>query len=239
MVKEIKRKNISKTIGIIGGMGPGASAYFYNLLIKKSELNFGARNNDDYPKILLSSVPVPDFISDTKNLEKAKTMLTSCIKELNDSGVSNIGMVCNTAHILYQDLVNYTKVNFVSMIEKTAESCSQKGYKKVGILSTPTTLKFKLYEKALSKFNIQSIDINHETLPIQEKIIREVIAGKINKKQGDVLEKITKKFIKEYKLDGVILGCTELPLVFPKERFTNIVDSLDVLAGELLRGYYL
>ncbi len=229
--------NKFKTIGLIGGMGPLASGYFYNLLIKKSEKDFGAKNNNDYPRIIMDSLPVPDFISDTKHLTLAKEMLMKSVKQLNKYGVDTIGMVCNTAHILYKELQEESKGEFLSMIELVANKAQKLHLKRVGILATPTTLKSGLYQGALLKRKIYSIEINHSKR--LEKIVRELVAGNINNNQSHYLYKITNQFVKQYRLDGVILGCTELPLVFPKKRFSNVLDCLDILADELLRRYYI
>ena len=139
----------TKTIGLIGGMGPHASSYFYNLLIKKSETDFGAKNNNDYPRIILDSLPVPDFISDSINFTEAKNMLINSVIKMNDHGVSVMAMTCNTAHILYKDLRKYCKEEFISMIDLTVEKARSLEYKRVGILATPMTLKSKLYQNAL------------------------------------------------------------------------------------------
>ena len=59
--------NKNKALFIIGGMGPEASGYLYNTLINLAIKKFGARNNDDFPEIILHSIPVPDFISKNKS----------------------------------------------------------------------------------------------------------------------------------------------------------------------------
>ena len=64
-----------KKIGILGGVGPQATAHIYKQLILSAQKNHRAINNDDYPDVLIASVPVPDFISSKKDLEKAKKML--------------------------------------------------------------------------------------------------------------------------------------------------------------------
>ena len=73
-----------KTLGILGGMGPEASEYLYRTLIALSIKHFGAKNNDDFPEIVLQSVPVPDFISNEKAKEKALNMLLERTKALNN-----------------------------------------------------------------------------------------------------------------------------------------------------------
>ena len=69
----------NQIIGIIGGMGPQASAEFYRVLIHRARKQYGAHENNDYPEILIDSVPVPDFLSDTKNMEEAGAIATITI----------------------------------------------------------------------------------------------------------------------------------------------------------------
>lgn len=225
-----------KTIGIIGGMGPYANAYFYKLLLDKSRDFYGAKNNEDYPEVLIDSVPIPDFISDTKNLKKAREILSERIKKMNDYGTGVLGMTCNTAHILYKDLIRLSKVEFVSMVEAVSQEIKDLGLEKVGLLATQTTISQGLYQQVLAKAGIACIVADLETQKLHERIIREVIAGK--SVGNELLVSRVKKFIKKEHLEGIILGCTELPLVFPKEKFVNVIDCLDVLANKLLKKYY-
>ena len=110
--------------------------------------------------------------------------------------------------------------------------------KKVGVFATETTIKSKLYDEAFVNSGIQIISPDMKIQKIQDNIIRDVIAGGNTHIYRDILKEETQRFIKENQLDGVILGCTELPLVFPKNIFNNIIDCLDVLADFLLTKYY-
>lgn len=183
-------------------------------------------------------IPVPDFISDTKNLDTARKMLVSRVKGLNNLGVSVMGMVCNTGHILYQELSHVSGNKLISMIDVVAREANERNYKKVLVLATPTTIRLNLYKNALDKYGISSFYLGKIEQTKQEKIIREVISGEITEKQSHYLAKVTRKFVEQNYLDGVILGCTELPLVFPKNIFSNVIDSMDVLASNLLTKYY-
>lgn len=219
-------------------MGPYASAYFYKLLLDKSRDLYGAKNNEDYPEILIDSVPIFDFISNTKNLEKAREILSERVKRMNDYGVSVIGMTCNTAHILYKDLAKVSEVEFVSLINAVSDEVKKLNLRKVGLLATQTTIFYGLYQQVLSRTGTTCANSDLETQKLHEKIIRRVITGKcVHNKQ---LVDQVKRFIKEENLEGIILGCTELPIIFPKEKFVNtkIIDCLDVLADKLLSKYY-
>ena len=231
-------KKSNKIIGLIGGMGPYASAYFYKLLLQKSGLLYGARNNDDYPEIVIDSVPVPDFISDTKRINEAKGMLIDRVKSLNGFGCDAIAMVCNTGHIFYEDLAKQSKCEFVSLVELVVNKVKERRLTKVGLLATSTTVDSGLYGKPLSHLGTEVVNPSKEMQQAHERIIRDVIAGKESSQYEHYFYEATREFIEKNDLRGIILGCTELPLVFPKNGFEKVIDCLDVLADELLARYY-
>src|SRR5436853_459051 len=92
------------SIGILGGMGPEASVYMYKTLIELSVKHFGAKNNDDFPEIILHSIPVPDFISNTRSKNTALKMLMDSVMDFNKLNISCLSIACNTAHLLLSDL---------------------------------------------------------------------------------------------------------------------------------------
>lgn len=231
-------KQNKKIIGLIGGMGPYASAYFYKLLLDKSNHQFGAAHNDEFPEVLLDSVPVPDFISDTSKMEEAKEILVSRVKKMNDFGCTNLAMVCNTGHLLYPQLSAISDNHFTSLITVVSEKVRKLQISRVGLFATRVTIEHELYQKELSDNGVQVFIPDSEMINFHEKIIRNVIAeGESEDTQQELVER-TKKFIADNKLEGIILGCTELPLIFPKRKFAKVVDCLDVLAEALLSEYY-
>jgi aspartate racemase len=230
-------KKNTKVIGLIGGMGPFASARFLELLLEKSSNNFGAKNGDDFPEIVLDSIPVPDFISDTKSRPIAMNMLISRVKKLNKFGCTSIAMVCNTGHILFPELSNVSEGKMISLIDAVRDRVVASKIKRVGLLATKTTIKSNLYQNAFAGTGINIINPDIKTVEICEKVIRSVIANKVSIQLVEKLVQRTRIFIEEEKVDGIILGCTELPLVFPKNKLPNIIDCLDVLSDKLLEDY--
>src|SRR3990167_249250 len=69
-----------KIIGLIGGVRPQSTNYIYKKIISLSQKKYGAKNNDDYPEMVIHSIPIPDFISDKEKVKLALTMLISCKK---------------------------------------------------------------------------------------------------------------------------------------------------------------
>jgi aspartate racemase len=229
--------NTPKPIGIIGGMGPQASYELYRLLIEGARRDYGAKNNDDYPEILIDSVPVPDFLSNTNRMEEATRLLENRVKRMSAYGVCALTMACNTACILSDRLQHYSSVPIISVIEEVgkiiARSCNR-----VFILASPTSLRLNLYQNVLHKLNIEVFTLKESEYPEIEYIIRGVIEGKQKKPLTQKLVKITEHHLLNENVDGIVLGCTELPLVFPENYRLPVYSSLDILAKTLLKQYY-
>jgi aspartate racemase len=227
----------NKMIGIIGGMGPQASAELYRLLIEGAKQSYGARNNDDFPEILIDSVPVPDFLSDTDQVEKAAVMLEDRARRLATYGASCISVACNTACLLSGRLQRQTPVPFVSVVDEVAKKASLR-HKHVLILASPTSLRLRIYQKALSRYGVMCVVPPKKYHREIEHIIRGVIEGGDRILLMKKLVRLTENILTNEYVDGVILGCTELPLVFPEGYRLPVYSSLSILAESLLKRYY-
>lgn len=180
---------------------------------------------------------MPDFIADDKARVKALKMLKQKVRLVSRRDVLCFSIACNTAHILLPELQALSKAPFVSMIEETAKRVYEDGRKKVGLLGTPSTIKYGLYQKALKKYGVSMIIPLPNDINILEKIIRNVLKGKILRSDAIRLEKIADD-LKSRGATAILLGCTELPLVFPKNYSLPVYNSVEILAMALLRKYY-
>ncbi|MGB4965766.1 MAG: amino acid racemase, partial [Microgenomates group bacterium] len=197
--------NKNKKIGVIGGMGPQASAKFYELLIKKSIDRYGVAKNEDCPNIFMHSVPVPDFILNPDYLPISRSILIESVKTLNMAGVSSICIACNTAHLLIPDLRKNSSVPVVSIIEEVAKFIEEKQYKRVGLLSSSMTKTTGLYDR-INNQNVRLFTLPKADQKTVSSIIFVVIAGKSGKTEVGLLKTIAQKFVSKQKLDALILG---------------------------------
>lgn len=230
------KKQTNKSIGIIGGMGPEASARMLKVMVSMAADEFGARNGEDFPEIIVDSIPIPDFISDKKNIHTALNMLKKRVNKLNRFNISHFGIACNTAHILFDDLNLISDAPFISMIDEVAGEILQKKIGRVGLLASPMTIESGLYQKALEN-NIGVILPTYKQVEIIEDIIRNVIACRSSLIDSRRLLSITKSLEKRG-AQGIILGCTELPIVFPRDKGFLVFDSVEILSRTLLRKHY-
>src|SRR3990167_2578883 len=223
-------------IGILGGMGPQASARLYELLIGGTKCYTPARVDSDYhPEIVLMNVPVPDFISDKKDIEIAKQMLIERTILLEQAGCIVNGIACNNAHILLADLQVVTKVPFLSIPKLVAEKIKASGFERIGLLATPVTLSSTLFDDVLD--GVEVVRPGNRIVNKIETLIYKQLNSRIETKDRRALKQIVDEFKETRELDAEILGCTELPLIFAKSDET-VIDTLQLLADGLLESYF-
>lgn len=220
-------------IGIIGGMGPFASSRLLEILLNRSCF-LGAKNSGDFPEIILDSIPIEDFISDTKSISISKKILSSKVNNLTKQNCQKIAIACNTAHIMFPELNKISGGIMVSIIDAVKDKVLASNATRVGLIATPTTIKTGLYQKALSNTKVNLTLPDRSLIRLAEKAIRAEISGKTNKQLSTDLFNETISFMVKNKLDLVILGCTELPLVFKDYKSDKFIDCLEALSEILI-----
>lgn len=215
-------------LGILGGLGPMASAYFYELITEHTK----AKCDQDHIDILLSSrASTPDrtdYIMGKSN-ESPLPIMVKDAKYLESCKVSAIVIPCNTAHYFLEEIRNSVSVPMPSIITETVHHIVSNGFKKAGILATEGTISTNSYQREL-----ESVGVAYEipSPEIQSKVT-DLIYGSV--KTGKKVSKEEFSEITDYMFekgcDTVILGCTELSVINrdlgPDSRLT---DSLEVLA---------
>src|SRR3989338_6835870 len=110
-----------KTIGVLGGMGPEASATFYNMIINICHKKYNAQQDTDYPPMIIYSLPLEGFDeTGIVDQEKVLRQLIKGIKVLESSGSDFIVIACNTVHCFIDELRKNVKIPILSIIEETS-----------------------------------------------------------------------------------------------------------------------
>lgn len=218
-------------------MGPQASAEFYRLLIDGAKRQFGVRHNHEFPEIVMDSVPVPDFLSDVTQMERAAFMLEDRVRRLTTYGSTIITMACNTACILSERLKKQTDKPFIFVVDEVVRKVVDDG-NKVLLLASPTSLRLGLYQLQLSRYGVEFVVPDMQDHQELEFIIRATLAGDDRVPLMHKLVKLTERYVEKHDVGGVVLGCTELPLVFPSVYRLPVYSSLSILAESILKRFY-
>lgn len=222
-------------IGILGGMGPQASAHLQNLLVRNAPRHLQIQSDTDFPEIVLLSIPVPNFIKNKEHFEQAKQMLVERLSLLEQARCVVNGIACNTAHLMLADLEAATSVPFVSIPQLVADEISRKEFQRVGLLATPNTLQSNLYDDALES-GVQLVRPTVGVAKRIEQLIFKELQGVRSLQDREQLRSLVETFRVQENLDAVILGCTELPLVFGPSK-NGVIDTLQILSEGLLAAF--
>jgi aspartate racemase len=213
-------------LGILGGLGPMSTVYFYEMLTDHTK----ADRDQDHIDILISSkASTPDrtaFILGNSD-ENPIDSMTAEIKRLTDAGASLIVIPCNTAHYFYDKLASSCNVPIINIIEETAKFCASRGMKRVGILATEGTVSSGTYKKYCKKYGIDAVAPS----PEGQKIISSIIYDRIKKNLDPDMNEFFKVCDELGDCDTLILGCTELSLLKKSGKLDRrFTDSLEVLS---------
>ena len=227
-----------KTVGIIGGMGPGATALLFQKLIDYTD----AKNDAEHMHIIIdNNTAIPDRTTAILNGENTPALcIVESGKKLEMCGAELLLIPCNTSHYFYDDIQEQLSVPVVNMIAETAKVCLNNGYTKVGVLATTGTCNTDTYGRELNKFGVETVypDVEGQK-KVMEIIYDQVKAGrKIN---VQILDQTLKKMASKG-AQAFILGCTELPFAIKNGDFGyHFLDSLDILAKRAVEmaGYCL
>ena len=226
-------KIVKPLLGIIGGLGPMSSVYFYELITSHTK---AVRDQDHIDIILSSKASTPDRTAYIvgKSSESPLPCMIEEARMLERCGASVIVIPCNTAHYFIDQVRNSVSAGVPSIIEETVYHLNKTGTEKAGILATEGTILSRSYQCKLDEAGI-SYEIPDEKY---QKRLTELIYDDI--KSGKTAD--TDKFnsvinhMKEKGCDKMILGCTELSLINKTlGESPQIIDSLEVLACSAIR----
>lgn len=218
-----------KTIGILGGMGPIATADFYRKIVLYTK----AERDQDHIHVIVDSNPkIPDrtdhIVGDGEN--PLNEMIRSA-HTLERAGADFLVMPCNTAHYFFDELSKMVDIPFLNMIELTVNYIEKTyGYNTtVGLLATDGTNKTGIYDEYFGKSRINLVK-PEET----QKFVMEFIYEGIKKGNYTIGTDGFFKAVNELKKKGAelfILGCSELSSAKDIYKFEgNFVNPLDILA---------
>ena len=225
-----------KKIGILGGLGPASTIYFYQGLIQKMQKEKGAKYNYDFPYMVIVNVPVSDTILATDfDSNSTKKELLKAVAFL-EKAVDFIVIPCNTAHIFYKDIVESITVPVVNIIEETDKAIKKSGDKNLVLLSSEPTFESNLYQNASQGLYNVHHPMKQENVT---KAIHNIMGGTIQTSDSsNLLYEVTEA--KKRGCTGIILGCTELPVIFDKLQVNrpNVFDSSTILMDKTMRWAY-
>jgi aspartate racemase len=206
-------------IGMIGGLGPESTLDYYRLLI---ETYRNKVNDESNPEIIIYSMDMNILMKlvSNKQWDNLVEWLVNGIKVLQKGGADFGFISANTPHIVFERVKELSPIPLISIVDKTCEYIKKIGIKKVGLLGTSFTMESDFYQRICNREDIEIFLPNEKEQDyIQHKLMTEIELGKFLDETREGLLDIIKKMINDNSIEGVILGCTELPLILTKSEF--------------------
>ena len=225
---------MTKRLGILGGMGPAASAEFVVRLIAQTP---ATRDQEHIPFVLWNNPQIPDRSTSMRNgTNEPLPLLIEGVAMLRAMSCDLIVIPCNSAHYWYDELIKYG-IPIIHIVDSVASELRNLNVvnQTIGVMGTQGTIEFGIYQNRLNRQGWNCIvPTQHEMDTYVQPAIDLIKAGKIKESQP-LLINVIQNLI-DRGATAVVLGCTELPLAIriTSENSVPIINSIDSLVSAAL-----
>jgi aspartate racemase len=213
------------TVGIVGGLGPESTIDYYRRILETWN------DPSSAPSIVIDSLDVKRAL---RLVESDRPGLTEYLLEslhrLAGAGVDFAAMSANTPHIVFDDLASRSRVPLLSIVEVCAEEARGRGLGRLGLVGTRFTMEAPFYPTVCARFGIAVVlPDDEERTWVHERYVGELLEGEFRDDTRQRFVSLITRLRDEQRIDGVILGGTELPLLLPASEIAG-VPALDTTA---------
>ncbi|UCE39625.1 MAG: amino acid racemase [Thermoplasmata archaeon] len=224
-----------KKIGIVGGLSPESTIYYYKYITQSYTKQFG---DYSYPNIIIYSATFQDYIDwgKARDWGAMEEDLVDALNALEQAKADFAIIATNTMHHIYDSLVKRTNIPILSLVDAVCDHANKLDINKIGLLGTKFTMTHDFYPNALAKAGIETLVPSPENQTIVNDIIfDELVKGIIRDESKSKYLKIIEELV-DQGAQGVILGCTEIPLLIKQEDLKiHVLDSSKIHAEAALK----
>ncbi len=221
-----------KTIGIIGGMGPLATADLYQKLIRFT----GAQCDQAHPHVIIdSNTAIPDrSAAILRHGEDPAPEMIRSARRLQDAGAEVLLIACNTAHYWFDEIQSSVEIPILHMPRLTAAAVRRRGVRTAALLCTDGTRASGVYDAAFGTETTLLMPDAEGAAAVMSMIYDGVKAGRTEFDTEAVRRAL--RGLTQRGAEAFILACTELPVAFQLYSLPGeCVDPTEILAREALR----
>lgn len=201
-----------KKIGILGGMSPESTVLYYEHITRAYTSRFG---DYGYPEVLIYSVNFQKFVDWQHNGQWTEAIgeMAAALERLRLAG-ADFGLIAtNTMHIVFDDVQRAVQMPLLSIVEATAEAIHAAGLRTVGLLGTVFTMKERFFRDGLERSGIAALVPGAEDQQrVNDVIYQELCRGETRPGSRRLFLEIIER-LRGQGAEGIVLGCTEIPLL--------------------------
>lgn len=214
-----------KVIGILGGISPVSTIRYYERIV---ELYYQRKQDYHYPEIVIYSLDFQHF-TDLENSAARAIYIEEIVRGircLERSGANFALMAANSPHAVFKEVQSRVEIPLLSIVDVTAKKANALELEQLLLLGIKFTMQSDFYRDAFRDYGLEVISPSpsHQD-EIEAMVFDELVLNIIREETRDRLVEI----IGCYQVDGVILGCTELPLILHQEIVPiPVLDTLNL-----------
>lgn len=224
-----------KKLGLVGGMGPESTIPYYHDIVYGVQEKVG---KDFFPGLTIESVNVFDVLRlcGERKYDELTGYLFQAVSNLVKSGVDFAALSANTPHIVFDRLQELSPIPLISIIESTCKEAEKRNLKKIGLLGTIFTMTEDFFKHPFLRKGINIVVPSDEEMEyVNQKISSELEHGVVKKETLEYFNKIILRMQREEKIEAIILGCTELPLLLnDKVSPVPCLDTMQIHIQEII-----
>ena len=202
-----------KTIGLIGGMSWESSLEYYRIINQEVKRQLGGLHS---AKSLMYSVEFDEIqhLQHIGDWDSLTQIMVDAGKKLEKGGADFIVICTNTMHRMFEEVQSNVNIPLLHIADATAQRIKANGIKTIALLGTKFTMEQNFYKgRLINNHDINVMVPNEEDRNIVHSIIyNELCQGHVNQPSKEQFVRIIEK-LKNEGAEGVILGCTEIPLL--------------------------
>ncbi len=201
-----------RTLGLIGGLSWLSTSVYYTTINRLVNERLGGSHSAE---LILYSVDFAQYKKhQSKNdWEQIGRILSGIAGRLENAGADCILLCSNTPHLVAGAIREKLRIPFLHIAEETAKAVAKKGVSKVGLLGTKFTMENSFFKDCLSNYGLETfIPTGEDRNFIHASISNELQKGIFKDETKEQYLKTIEK-LREEGAQGVILGCTEIPLL--------------------------
>lgn len=223
-----------KKIGLVGGMGPESTLDYYKQITSKYE----QKKPRSFPPLVMDSLDVFEILKDEENGERDLLVqkLNHSVQNLQAAGADFAVLTANTPHIVFDELQNVSSLPLISILDSTARAIQASKQKRVLLLGTGVTMTKSFFVDKLREYSIEAVVPNAAEIErISSIIADELELGIVNPDSKQYLIAVIENY-RSSGVQGVILGCTELPLaISASDVSVKVYDTVKIHVDEILK----
>jgi aspartate racemase len=215
-------KTTGHRAGMIGGLGPESTAVYYRLIVAEYRK---AKADGSYPSLLINSLNMQRMLElvAAADYEKVAGYLLNAIEQLAAAGATFGFISANAPHIGFDALEKVSPIPLISIVKAACAGAKQAGCKRLGLFGARFTMQASFYPKVFSQEGLEIVTPNEkEQNYIHEKYMGELVNGLVVPETRAELLRIMGRMKERDRIDGVILGGTELSLLFEDDTASGI-----------------